>query len=51
MLKDCLQLISLSKQTGCTLCPQLLSILTDDLEDGIKKMSMKVAEGMKRRGL
>lgn len=50
MLKDCLRLISLSRWTGSTLSPQLLSIFVDDLEDGMK-MSVKVTESMKRKGL
>lgn len=51
MLKDFLQLISLSKQTGSTLCLQVFSIFTSDLEDGIKNVSVGMEEGMRRRGL
>lgn len=40
-----------SKWTGSTLCLQLLSIFTDDLEDGIKKTSVEAAVDMKGRGL
>lgn len=51
MLKDFLQLISLSKQTRSTSCLQLLNIFISDPEKGIKNMSMGREEGMRRRGL